>query len=164
MKTILLLITTSLASLFLLETPTTNITNNCSAELTVTNNWSFRSAYPEKGTRFFLELKNTSETTATYQLSSSFLKTSCANKQNKTAKPNTTVGVSFIGNTLKRDSNEITLQSGQVFKFEVAIDNPKGTPVKAWSCIEVNVNSKACKASLAKTTLSVYLADPADGY
>lgn len=130
------------------------------------NNWNKQSAYPEKGASFSLELKNTSYQTTTFKLSKEFLKTSCANKHNKSTLPNTEVGVSFqFDNTAKKNANnEITLKAGEVLKFEVKINNPKGTPLKSWSCIEIIANANNCKNEIATTTLGVYMADPADGY
>lgn len=144
---------------------------NCTAELTVEKNRSFKSAYAD-GANFKLTLTNTSNTTTSYKLAALNLSSPCSNNPNenlqrRTASKNSDVIVSFkMNNSLKyankktKQSNTITLDAGQSKEFIVNAMIPEGSPYNTWSCIEVKASSINCNASTAEVILSVFIPDP----
>jgi hypothetical protein len=166
MKTIIILLTTFLASTF--NTNENNVDNyqNCKAELSVEKNRSFKSA-DEEGTQFTLYLKNTSSKTATYQLSTKNLEEPCDNlKGRANTGTNVNLNVSIQNNigvsNISKSDDEITLRSGETYKFIVDITVPQGTRYNTWSCIEVIAKNKSCANSESKI-LSVFVPDPSEG-
>lgn len=171
MKAIFILITTLFIGIFCTHDSISeeNYRNDCKAELSVEKNRNFKSAF--KGNLTFpIILINTSSKTTTYSLSTKKLKVACGNISNKRfSKNNTAFNVSLqineSYNANKNSSkNEITLNGGQTYKFNVTINIPEGTPYNHYSCVEVIANSKDCEDSdSVKTVLSVYVPNPSDG-
>ena len=146
-------------------------TNDCSAQLIVEKDRSFKSA-DQDGAQFVLVLTNTSRNTKTFNLSTRNLSEPCSNKAqyNRRSSPkNSELDVSFQNSTYNRNSantpsqNEIQLNSGESYKFIVSVEVPKGTPFNTWSCIEIEAKSKDCISLSETKTLSVYVADPSEG-
>jgi hypothetical protein len=167
MKTIVILLTTIVASIFNMTDNAVDNSQNCSAELSVKKNRNFESAV-EDGASFILVLKNTSSKTATYSLSTTNLLEPCDNENSTTKnsrRNNVNLNVSIQSNSLSRGipNNEITLKAGETYNFVVKVTVPKGTPYNSWSCIDVEAQSKNCTSGPAKTTLSVFVPDPSEG-
>ena len=152
---------------------TINDSQNCSAELTVDKNRSFKSA-TENGAEFKLLLKNTSQNTTSYTLSANKLLKDCSNKThkklNKSIVKNSNLEVSFKGNKhdvlSKNSSNKneiITLEAGESKEFKFNAYVPAGTTYKTWSCIEIKANATNCKSISASIILSIYIPDPSEG-
>lgn len=150
-----------------------NDSQNCSAELTVDKNRSFKSA-TENGAQFKLLLKNTSQTVTTYKLSTTKLLKDCSNKTyknlNKSTVKNSNLEVSFKSNetgVLSKNSSSqydiITLEAGQSKEFILNAQVPEGTVFNTWSCIEVKASATNCKSVSASTILSIYIPDPSEG-
>ena len=143
---------------------------NCESELTVEKNRNTRSA-DETGTSFRLVLKNTSSTTQTYYLSANNAATACTNNskynQRSAGSKNVSLNVSLetknSDHSQRSKLNEITLNSGQSYSFDVYVSVPKNTPYNTWSCIQVEAKSKSCGTLSSKTTLNVYVPDPSEG-
>ena len=145
---------------------------NCSAELNVVKNRSFESIDYEKETSFTLLLKNTTSETTTYSISLSNLEQPCSNSNwlnsNKSSGTNVNLKVYIDSEDLHNEKTavtekEVTLRSGQSYKFKVNVSAHKGTPYYSWSCIEVAANSKNCNKNLVTTILSLYVTDPSEG-
>ncbi len=140
---------------------------NCSAELTVEKNRRFQSAN-EDGAEFKLTLKNTSGSTATYNVSTSMLNSPCANTKNKSivAAKNSELNVSFKQNNstdlAQKDLNTITLAPGVSKEFIVNVMTIEGTKYNSWGCVEVKATSTNCNNTSAKIVLSVFVPDPTE--
>jgi len=165
MKTIIILLTTFLASTFNINKNVDNY-QDCKADLSVEKNRSFKSA-DEEGTQFTLYLENTSSKTATYVLSTKNLEEPCDNlKGRANSGANVNLNVSIQSNngviSSSKGNNEVTLRSGETHKFFVNITVPEGTRYNTWSCIEVSATSKSCTNS-ESTILSVFVPDPSEG-
>ena len=146
-------------------------TQNCSAELTVEKNRSFKSAN-ENGVEFKLTLTNTSDASASYELITSKLLSSCSNRASKnnlskSSMKNSDLNVFIKQNNSKALSNDqnnvITIESGQSKEFIVNALVPEGTSYNTWGCIKVEANSTNCKSAVAEIILSVYIPDPSEG-
>ena len=144
----------------------------CSADLSVEKNRNYKSAYAD-GVSFKLILTNTSSNTNTYSLSTKKLEGACGKSSNtgktssKSQNSNIDLNVSIQANASsksanRKSNNEITLRSGQSYKFIVKVTAPKGTPYNNWGCIEVDAISKDCGSSSATTILNVYVPDPSE--
>lgn len=173
MKTIFTIIITLIVAGFpLKEGFSVNDLQNCSAELTVEKNRSYKSA-TENGVEFKLMLKNTSGSTNSFRLSSINLSTQCTNNTDnglsKSSVENSNVDVSFKLSNSKMssigssDHNIITLDAGASEEFIVIGMVPNGTPYYTWGCIEVKANSISCKSVSDEIILSVYIPDPTEG-
>ncbi|WP_033958677.1 hypothetical protein [Psychroserpens jangbogonensis] len=146
--------------------------NDCSAQLIVEKDRSSKSA-DEDGTQFVLILTNTSNDSKTFNLSTKNLSEPCNRNTSQynrgTGSNNATLDVSIENNSLNRNSSntasqsEITLNSGESYKFIVNVKVPKGTTYDTWSCIEVEAKTSDCKSLSETKTLSVYIADPSKG-
>jgi hypothetical protein len=162
MKTIVILLTTLVASIFNSSEKNVEYYQDCNTELAVEKDRSFKSA-DEDGASFTLILTNTSSKEATYTLSTRNLLEPCNNSYDKSTAANVNLNVSIQTNTLKGPSeNKITLKSGQEYKFVVNVTVPKGTKYNTWSCIDVEAKSENCSA-ITKTRLSVFVPDPTEG-
>jgi hypothetical protein len=162
MKTIVILLTTLVASIFNSSEKTVEYYQDCNAELSVQKDRNFESA-TEDGANFILILKNTSSKSATYTLSTKNLLEPCYNNDDRSTTANVNLNVSLQTNTLKGASeNKITLKSGQEYTFTVNVTVPKGTKYNSWSCIDVEAKSENC-STVTKTTLSVFVPDPTEG-
>ncbi|GAA4808855.1 hypothetical protein [Litoribaculum gwangyangense] len=151
---------------------------DCSATLSVEKDRHVKSIYGSEGVTFILELVNESSNNTTYSISTRKVKGDCGNMNYNPSKTlnnsNVDLNISidtdnFIENSNKtgvsnkKDSKkEIELQAGESRKFEVKIYAPKNTPHFSWGCIDIIAESKDCKASSVKTTLSVYVPDPSE--
>jgi len=164
MKTIVILLTTFMASIFNSSDNFDVYYQDCKAELSVYKNRNFKSA-DEDGASFALTLKNTSSKAATYILSTTNLLEPCDNKGGRsTTGSNVNLKVSIINSDLRSTSgNEITLKGGQEYTFTVNVTVPEGTRYNSWSCIDVQAQSKGCDSSALKTILSVFVPDPSEG-
>ncbi|WCO03061.1 hypothetical protein [Psychroserpens ponticola] len=146
--------------------------NDCSAQLIVEKNRNSKSA-DEDGAQFILVLTNTSQETKTFNLSAKNLSEPCNNNNSQynrgTSSESAPLDVSFQNNGINRNNANtaskfnITLNSGESYKFIVNAEAPKGTPLNTWSCIEVEAKSTDCKSISETQTLSVYVADPSEG-
>jgi hypothetical protein len=163
MKTIVILLTIFVASIFNSSENTVEYDQECSAELSVLKDRSFKSA-DEDGANFIITLKNSSSKTAMYTLSTSHLSEPCDNKGGRAStEGNVNLNVSILTNTLRAiPSNEITLKSGQSYSFIVKVTVPEGTRSNSWSCINVQAESKNCSLKSIKT-LSVFVPEPSEG-
>jgi len=151
-----------------------DITNSkdCSAQLIVEKNRSFKSA-DQEGAQFILVLTNTSNESKTFNLSTSNLSEPCNNKgqynRGTASSKNVELDVTFKNNSLNRNStgisanNDIQLKSGESYRFIVNVQVPSGTPFNTWSCIEVEVKSTDCGSKLDSKTLSVFVPNPSEG-
>jgi len=164
MKTIVILLTTFVASIFNSSDNTVEYYQDCNAELSVLKDRSFKSA-DEDGASFTLTLTNKSSKATSYTLSTINLLEPCDNKGGRaTTGSNVKLNVSIQSNTLRAiPSNEINLKSGQSYTFVVNVTVPEGTKYNIWSCIDVQAQSKNCDSSALKTTLSVFVPDPSEG-
>jgi len=164
MKTIVILLTTFVASIFNSSDNTVEYYQDCKTELSVYKDRSFKSA-DEDGTSFKLTLTNTSSKSATYTLSTENLLEPCDNKGGRAnTGSNVNLNVSIQTNTLRTiPNNEITLKSGQSYNFVIKVTVPEGTRYNSWSCIDVEAQSKNCASSTIKTTLSVFVPEPSEG-
>lgn len=163
MKTIVILLTTFMASIFNSVEHTTVYYQNCEADLSVEKDRNYETAN-EDGASFILNLKNTSSKTETYQLSTTNLLEACDNNSSgrSSGASNVTLDVSIVSMGSRNRSNDgITLNSGETYSFVVQVSVPKGTAYNSWSCIDVIAASKDC-SNPAKTTLSVFVADPSE--
>ena len=152
-----------MASIFNSVENTTIYYQNCEAKLSVKKDRNFETAN-EDGASFVLILENTSSQTATYQLSTANLLEPCDNNSagRSSGKSNVSLDVSIESSGSSDRSNEgVTLNSGETYSFIVQVNVPKGTAYNNWSCIDVIAASKDC-SSPAKTTLSVFVADPSE--
>ncbi|GHC61632.1 hypothetical protein GCM10008083_28540 [Ulvibacter litoralis] len=136
---------------------------SCNVELSVEKNRNTKSA-DESGAEFWMVLKNTSSSSASYDLSALSLEESCATKNKMTSAANVKLDV----NILSQESNSlagkgISLKAGQTYKFKVFVTVPKGTKYGTWSCIEVKAKSSACKQDINGTMLRVFVPDPSEG-
>ena len=181
MKTLLFIITTFYTGL--VTTPNiipTNLTQNCSAELSVIKNRNFESADYNDGTSFTVLLKNTSSQTTTYTLSTNNLSKPCSNSlnkninndKNKMSDSNVELDVSILTHNLddsdknkniKASNSEIKIAGGQEYKFKIVVSVPEETPFNSWSCIEVKARSNNCNLNSVNTILSVFVSDPSEG-
>jgi hypothetical protein len=163
MKTIVILLTTIVASIFNSSETTVEYYQNCTAELSVHKDRSFKSA-AEDGASFKLTLTNTSSKAATYILSTTNLSEPCDNKGGRASTgSNVNLNVSIQSNTLRAiPSNEITLKGGESYSFIVKVTVPNGTKTNSWSCINVEAQSKGCLTKAIKT-LSVFVPEPSEG-
>ena len=163
MKTIVILLTTFVASIFNSSENTVEYYQDCKAELSVHKDRSFKSA-AQDGATFKLTLTNTSSKAATYTLSTTNLSEPCDNKGGRaTYGSNVNLNVSIQSNTLRAiPSNEITLKSGESYSFVVKVTVPDGTKTNSWSCINVEAQSKNCSSKSIKT-LSVFVPEPSEG-
>ena len=152
------------------ETKQIDTYQKCSAELTVEKNRHFQSAN-EDGAEFKLTLKNTSNATATYNVSASMLSSPCANTKNKNiiAAKNSDLDVTFNSDSsnnsiglAQKNLNTITLAPGESKEFIVNIMAIEGTKYNSWGCVEVKATSINCKNTAAKIVLSVYVPDPSE--
>jgi|GEM_PF-1205708 len=144
---------------------------NCSAELSVEKNRSFKSAYKD-GANFKLTLKNTSQNTTTYDLTASKSLSPCSNKTSENAYSKSRIKNSDLNTSFKntgytsfsketsKKNNSITLRAGQSKEFTLHAIVPQGTAYKTWGCIQVKANSTSCKSTSAEIILSVYIPDP----
>lgn len=164
MKTIVILLTIFVASIFNSSDNTVEYYQDCNAKLSVYKDRSFKSA-DDDGASFTLTLENKSSKTTTYTLSTSNLLEPCDNKGGRaTTDSNVNLNVSIQSNTLRAiPSNEITIKSGQSYKFVVNVTVPEGTRYNSWSCIDVQAQSKSCDSSALRATLSVFVPDPSEG-
>lgn len=140
--------------------------SNCKATLEVKQNRNTRSVKPNSGVSYYLILKNTSNKTSTYKLTSESLKNSCYTKDDKnlqraTKNENIFLEVSFNKNTLsKTNFVDITLKSGESKKVEVRLFTAIDTPIKRWNCTEIKAVSVDCNTVVASTVLKTYIANP----
>ncbi|WP_299229414.1 hypothetical protein [uncultured Psychroserpens sp.] len=172
MKLISVLITVCLFAMSSNLDNKVNNFNDCSAQLIVEKDRSFKSA-DEDGAQFILVLTNTSRDTKTFYLSARNLTAPCNNNNTqyhrRAASGNSNLNVSFQGYDLSRNrinttpSNEVQLRSGESYKFIVNATVPNGTPFNTWSCIEVEAKSEDCGSKSETTILSVYVPDPSEG-
>lgn len=166
MKTIVILLTTFMASIFNPVENTAINYLNCEAELSVEKDRNFETAN-EDGASFILILENTSSKTTTYQLSTTNLLVPCDNNRSgkSSGKSNVNLNVSIESSgssgSRNRSNNDVTLNSGETYSFVVSVTVPQGTAYNSWSCIDVIAASKDC-SNPAKTTLSVFVADPSE--
>ncbi len=169
MKLIATLVTACLAINMSLYGASVENYDNCSAELSVEKNRSSKSA-DEEGAQFVLVLTNTSSVSKTFSLSARQLAQSCkkgnAQYNRGTQSGNAALNIAFQTNGLQRKSSnnasEITLSSGESYKFIVNVTVPEGTPYNVWSCIEVEATASDCKSLSETTTLSVFTVDPSE--
>ena len=163
MKTIVILLTTFVASIFSASENTVDYYQDCNAELSVHKDRSFKSA-TEDGASFKLTLTNTSSKAATYKLSTTNLDEPCNNTGDRaSAESNVKLDVAIQSHTLRAvPNNEITLKSGESYSFSVKVTVPNGTKYNKWSCINVEAKSKSCNSTTVKT-LSVFVPEPSEG-
>lgn len=171
MKLIATLIIACLAVTLSKTDKNTATSNDCSAQLIVEKDRSFKSA-DEEGAQFILVLTNSSSETKTFNLSSKQLTEPCHNNKSQynrnTGSSNSVLDVSIQNNSLNRNNAnsspqlDITLNSGESYKFIVNVKVPKGTPFNTWSCIEVEAKSSDCKSLSETKTLSVFVVDPSE--
>jgi len=165
MKTVFILLIASMASIFQTNNSIEiNSYQNCSAELSVEKNRSFKSADVVEGTSFMLNLKNTSSRRSTFILSTKNISSSCSNNNSnlRARTENVDTDISLYSE-ISRNSNLITLEQGETYSFKVNISVPEGTQYNKWSCIEVEATSNDCDSFSVKTVLSVYIPDPSEG-
>ena len=166
MRTIVILLTTFMASIFNTSENSVDYTQYCNADLSVYKDRTFKSAN-EDGASFTLTLKNTSTKSSTYSLLTKNLSEPCDNiKGRSSSESNVKLDVSIQSiknNTRGGLGNEITLRSGESHTFIVNITVPDGTKYNSWSCIEVEAKSDNCASSSETTTLSVFVTDPSEG-
>ena len=163
MKTIVILLTTFVASIFNSSENTVEYYQDCKAELSVHKDRSFKSA-AQDGASFKITLTNSSSKAATYTLSTTNLSEPCDTKGGRlSAGSNVNLNVSIQTNTLRAiPSNEITLKGGESYSFIVKVTVPDGTKTNSWSCINVEAQSKGCLSKSIKT-LSVFVPEPSEG-
>ena len=163
MKAILLVITSLVLGISNYSPESTEITNqNCRAELKVEKNRSYKSA-DEGGASFVLFLENTSNSSATYTISTKNLESSCYDSS-KSAGAHVSLPVTMqLLNKPNQSAGKVTLRSGEVLKFIVNVKVPDGTPLEKWSCIEVSALPANCPSSSINTILSVYVPNPSKG-
>lgn len=149
------------------------VSQNCSAELTVEKNRSFKSA-DEDGANFKLTLKNTSSSRNSYVIKTSMSSSPCSNK-NESARSNkkgssiknSNLNISFNSNESrgtgkKQSSNLISIEAGQTKEFTITATAPNGTPYNTWGCIKVEAVSDNCKTTSDEIILSVFVPDPSE--
>ena len=149
------------------------VSQNCSAELTVEKNRSFKSAYAD-GANFKLTLKNTSGSRNSFMIKTSMSSSPCSNKNNSAKSSlksstvkNSALNVSFNSNKSKgalkkQSSNLISLEAGQTKEFTITATAANGTPYNTWGCIKVEAISDNCKMTSDEIILSVFIPDPSE--
>lgn len=157
-----------IAIIFTLTTSFGTINNNsallqdCNASLLVENNRNYRSANVKGSAIFRLLLKNTSTKSQTFILSTKQSANDCSNKRYKRKKNAKNVNLKVKLNIGLENSktNRVTLSPGELFKFNVGVEVPKGTPYKEWNCIVVEAVSVDCNTISATTVLSTIVSNP----
>jgi hypothetical protein len=140
---------------------------NCSAELTVEKDRRFQSA-DEDGAEFKLTLKNTSSSTASYDITTKMLSTPCSNTKSKSivATKNSDMNVSYKSDnsstTAQKNMNTMTLAPGASKEFIVNVTAVEGAKYNSWGCVEVKAISSNCNNASAELVLSVFVPDPSE--
>jgi hypothetical protein len=139
----------------------------CNAELSVEKNRSMKST-GKNGAFFTLELKNTSNSSKSYTVTSGKTKQPCKKSNNLISKStNTKSGLNvFIlsPSDIKSKSEKVTfsVNGGSTQKFYVKVEVPEGTPYDTWSCFKITAKSDNCSSNGAETILSAYVTNPSE--
>ncbi|MFS4481434.1 Fn3-like domain-containing protein [Hyunsoonleella sp. 2307UL5-6] len=140
---------------------------DCNAELSVEKNRSVKSI-GENGTFFTLDLKNTSNTSKTYTITSNKTEQPCKKSNivnSKRINISPDLDVTFLtpenlNSNLKEIS--VTVNSGSSQKLYVKVEVPNGTPYNTWTCLKINAKSEGCTSNGAETILSAYISNPSE--